>query len=341
MATPAFDPPSRSALAVIPCLNEADRLAGLIARVLDDPRWTDPLVVVADGGSKDGGFERAQAIAATDPRVRVIRNPKRVQSAAINLAVARYGRGRRWLARIDAHCRYPSAYVSSLIDEATRTGAVSVVVSMRSEGVNRFQRGVASAQNSWLGAGGAAHRRAPRPGFVDHGHHALMDLAAFGAAGGYDESFTHNEDAELDTRLRRLGGRIWLTDRVSLTYFPRGSPAALFRQYLNYGAGRARTLKRHRERPKARQLAPLLVAPALAALVFAPEAPLLAVPALAWATGCCLAGVALALAKRDPATVLAGPAAMIMHLGWSLGFWREALRFPRQGPALARAEAGS
>jgi succinoglycan biosynthesis protein ExoA len=340
METPAPDPMARSALAIIPCLNEAERLPGLIARVLDDPGWTDPLVVIADGGSKDGGFERAQAIAATDPRVRVIRNPKRIQSAAINLAVAHFGLGRRWLARIDAHCRYPPGYVSSLIEDATRTGAVSVVVSMRSEGVDGFQRGVASAQNSWLGAGGAAHRRAPRPGFVDHGHHALMDLAAFRAAGGYDESFSHNEDAELDARLRRLGGRIWLTDRARLAYLPRGSPAALFRQYLNYGAGRARTLKRHRERPKLRQLAPLLVAPALAALAFAPVAPLLAIPALAWATSCCLAGAALALAKRDPAAVLAGPAAMTMHLGWSLGFWREALRLPRKGPALARAEAG-
>ena len=39
--------------------------------------------------------------------------------------------------------------------------------------------------------------------WADHGHHALMRISAFRAVGGYDESFSHNEDAELDYRLGR------------------------------------------------------------------------------------------------------------------------------------------
>ena len=48
-----------------------------------------------------------------------------------------------------------------------------------------------------------------------------MRIAAFRAVGGYDESFSHNEDAELDLRLTREGGRIWLTDKVRIGYHPR------------------------------------------------------------------------------------------------------------------------
>jgi hypothetical protein len=56
-----------------------------------------------------------------------------------------------------------------------------------------------------------AHRARGQGAFVDHGHHALMSIAAFRAVGGYDPDFAHNEDAELDHRLRAAGYDIWLT----------------------------------------------------------------------------------------------------------------------------------
>jgi succinoglycan biosynthesis protein ExoA len=315
----------RGGLAVIPCLNERDEIGPLIQRLLDDPDWTDPLVVVADGGSMDDTREQAAQIAAGDPRVRLIDNPKRIQSSAVNLAAARFGGGRRWLVRVDAHAQYPRGYVSSLIREAERMGASSVVVSMHTHGRHCFQRAAAFAQNSWLGTGGAAHRMPGKEGFVDHGHHALFDLDAFLGAGGYDESFTHNEDAELDVRLRKAGARIWLTRAVEIIYQPRTAPWPLLRQYFSYGWGRARTLRRHGERPRPRQMAPLLVAPALAALPLAPVWPAAAAPAAAWALICCLYGAVIAVRQRSRCALLSGPAAMIMHAGWSAGFWAQLL----------------
>ena len=101
---------------------------------------------------------------------------------------------------------------------------------MRSEGENCFQRAAAVAQNSVLGTGGAAHRRSGEEGFVDHGHHALFDLKQFDSVGGYDDTLSHNEDAEFDIRLTRAGGRIWLTRAIEVTYFPRSHPLALYRQ---------------------------------------------------------------------------------------------------------------
>ena len=119
---------------------------------------------------------------------------------------------------------------------------------------------------------------------MDHGHHALFDLAAFRALGGYDETFVANEDAEFDRRLTNSGGRIWLSEGLAIVYHPRRTAAALFAQYLRHGAGRARMLLRHRAQPRVRQLLPAAVAPAVLLLIPAVlRRCKLAFPAALWA----------------------------------------------------------
>jgi succinoglycan biosynthesis protein ExoA len=322
----AVEPAHDRVLIVVPCLNEAAGIARLIARLLDDDGLADPLLLVADGGSTDGSREIVAAIAARDRRVRLLANPGRLQSAGVNLAVRAMGGGRPWLVRVDAHADYPRGYVSRLIAEARRTGADSVVVAMETRGHTPFQRAAAAAQNSRLGTGGAAHRLGARAGWVDHGHHALFSREAFEAVGGYDESFSHNEDAEFDVRLSGEGGRIWLTDRTRIIYHPRRTSGALWRQYFIYGKGRARTALKHRTRLKPRQAAPLAVAPAVLALGFTPLFWPLAAPAVLWAAAATAYGAALGLRARDPAVLMAGPAAMIMHFAWSSGFWIQLAR---------------
>ncbi len=328
--TGPLPPPAGSVLVVIPCLDEALHISGLLRQLLATVDGLSARIVVADGGSRDGSVDLVAAIAREDERVVLLSNPKRIQSAGINLAVERFGANASDLIRIDAHGAYPASYCRTLLAEARARRSDAVVVSLLTAAAGTFQRAVAAAQNSRLGTGGARHRLAPEAAFVDHGHHALVRLDAFRAVGGYDETFTHNEDAEFDMRLRAGGGRIWLTDKVRPTYYPRGTPGALFRQYVNYGRGRARTLRKHRMRPAPRQLAMALVAPACVGAVAAPAllplgvpaVVLVTAPALAWAGASLVLGAALALAARDVRIALAGPAAMIMHAGWSVGFWR-------------------
>ena len=179
-------------------------------------------------------------------------------------------------------------------------------------------------------------RSEAKAGWVDHGHHALFDLASYEAIGGYDESFSHNEDAELDHRLTREGGRIWLTDKTRIIYHPRETPLALWKQYFSYGKGRARTVLKHYQPLKLRQTLPLAVAPAVASLLAAPFFWAFAIPALVWAFAALTYGALLGVRRRDPAAMLSGVAAMIMHLGWSAGFWTQLMSNRPQPEALAR-----
>jgi succinoglycan biosynthesis protein ExoA len=318
-------PIPKSILIVIPCLNEREHIAQLLAHVRSDTGALDRLIVVVDGGSQDGTQTIVAEIAKHDPSIKLMFNPKRIQSAGVNLAVRTFGEGRQWLVRLDAHACYPAGYIRTLIAEAHRTEATSVVVAMTSRGTELFQAAVAAVQNSLLGAGGAPHRRAGKARFVDHGHHALFDLQRFMAIGGYDESASHNEDAEFDIRLTRTGGTIWLTRAVEVVYFPRTSIKAVYHQYVCYGRGRAATLVRHRQVPKLRQLLPACVAPAVAAAIGAPWMAVAGAPALLWSALCILFGAGLGMKLGLRGAILAGIVSMTIHMAWSIGFWWELL----------------
>ncbi len=318
-------------LIVIPCLNEEAHLPGLLARLVEESG--EALIVVADGGSRDRSVEIVQEIAARNGNVRLLPNPRRLQSAAVNLAARTFGQGRRWLVRIDAHCGYPAGYARGLVAAAERTGAASVVAPMVTRGEACFQRACATAQNSRLGTGGSAHRHVGEGRFVDHGHHALMALDAFLAVGGYDEQFSHNEDAELDVRLTRAGGRIWLEPALAIVYHPRKTVLGLARQYFKYGEGRARTAQRHLTPLKARQALPLAIAPiVLVAILGGPFFWPLAIPAAVWAAACLGFGLWLGFRDRSLCASLSGVAAMVMHFAWSAGFLQQRLLRPAPGP---------
>ena len=313
-----------NALIVIPCLNEEKNIERLVQQFLNNNKDYAVRIVVVDGGSSDNTKKIINVLAKKHSNVLYLHNQKRLQSVAVNRAVEKFAEDAEFIIRVDAHAVYPNDYCKTLIEEAISTNADSVVVSMETRGITNFQKKVAAASNSKLGNGGSAHRSAGVKGhWVEHGHHALMRIDAFKKVGGYDESFSHNEDAELDMRLQQAGCKIWLTDRTYIIYHPRTSASALFKQYINYGRGRVRTLLKHRKLPRLRQILPVAVAPAVVltfiAILF--SSALLAAPLFLWAVLCISYGVMIAI-KLDYISLLpVGLVAMIMHMAWSLGFW--------------------
>jgi succinoglycan biosynthesis protein ExoA len=311
-----------STLVIIPTLNEEKHIERVVTRILAGTDHLDLMVVVADGGSTDATCAIVQHLERLDPRVSLIHNRKRIQAAGINDAVCKYGTAARFLIRVDAHAYYPDRYCETLLNVQARTQADSVVVGMYTAGTSCFQRAAAAAQNSLLGNGGSAHRSDGADRWVDHGHHALMTIYAFAAAGGYDETFSHNEDVELDNRLAESGFHIYLTSEAQVTYYPRRSLAELFRQYFNIGRGRARNFLKHRKNAKIRHLALAAVAPAICLTVLTPFAGIFAVPALAWIVLSVGYGLILGARLHSICAAAAGLAAITMHAGWSFGFFR-------------------
>jgi succinoglycan biosynthesis protein ExoA len=311
----------------IPTLNEADHIETTIRTLIgDDPRMREVRIVCADGGSTDATRAIVERLRDEFVNVSVIDNPQRLAGAGVN-AVARAFAGRAdVLVRCDAHAGYPRGFVFGVSEALLRRDAVSIVVAMDSRGLTCFQKANAWAVDLPIGSGGAAHRGGRRSGYVDHGHHAAFRLEVFNRLAGYDASFATNEDAELDVRLARAGGRIYLDTDWRIDYFPRATLAAVWRQYRAYGRGRARNLRKHAQRPKLRQAIPAVNLLALAgALAIAPLLPwALAAPAL-YVGALASASVFVALREKSLCGLGAGLALGAMHTAWAFGFLGETL----------------
>lgn len=326
-AAPAQVEPA-AVLAVIPALNEARHIETCIRSLMaGSPRLREVPMTVADGGSSDDTVAIVEALRAEFPNLSVMHNPKRLQSAALNLAAEQQaGPQTRILVRCDAHSIYPENFILDVAQSLANTGAASLVIPMDAVGETCFEKGNAWIVDTPLGSGGAAHRGGKASGWVDHGHHAGFDLEWYKKIGGYDESFSHNEDAEYDARLGKAGGRVYLDAGIRIRYIPRGSITRLAKQYHGYGKGRARNARKHGTRLKLRQSAPIVaflgsLAGLLVSLVYLPA---LILP-LGYLSILAAASLAVAVKHKSACGLFAGVAAGTMHMSWAVGFLRGAL----------------
>jgi succinoglycan biosynthesis protein ExoA len=325
-AHPAQVEPS-AILAVIPALNEARHIETCIRSLMaGTPALREVPLTVADGGSKDDTVAIVERLKGEFPNLSVMHNPKRLQSAALNLAAETQSTDTtRILVRCDAHSIYPENFILDVAQSLVDAGAESLVIPMDAVGETCFEKGNAWIVDTPLGSGGAAHRGGKESGWVDHGHHAGFDLAWFRRIGGYDETFSHNEDAEYDARLNKAGGRVYLDAGIRIRYIPRGNVSGLARQYYGYGSGRARNARRHATPMKLRHLMPVF---ALLGSAFGLFASLVYLPALILPLGyvgvLMLASVGVAIKHQSTCGLFAGIAAGTMHMSWAAGFLREA-----------------
>jgi succinoglycan biosynthesis protein ExoA len=299
---------------IIPAREAAATIADAVTSALAQQAVDEVVVAAADPATRSA-VERID-----DPRVRVVGNPEGTTPAALNRAL-RHSTG-DIVVRCDAHSVLPPGYVARAVELLESTGAANVGGRQVPRGTAPFERAVAMAMVSPVGAGDARYRLGGRPGPTDTVYLGVFRRSELEAVGGFDETLERNQDYELNWRLRQKGGVVWFDPELAVEYRPRSSPKALWRQYFDYGYWKRIVLRRHPGSLRWRQLAaPALVvglgvSAALALFDWRKAAVLPAVYAATTAG----AGVADLVRRRDPAALLEPAALWVMHLAWGSGF---------------------
>ena len=215
---------------VVPCRNEGRFIEACLRSVLafECPASVGIEVLVMDGCSTDETKALAQKIANTDSRVRVLDNPGRIQSTAVNLGI-RAARG-TWIMRLDAHARYPANYLRICYETARRSGADNVgglfITEARGPG---YQAQLVQALTTHrFGVGDAGYRTGGGEAWVDTVPYGFFDRRVFERLGWLDERLVRAQDYEFNRRLIAAGGRIRRNPAIRVFYYNQPTLSAFY-----------------------------------------------------------------------------------------------------------------
>jgi succinoglycan biosynthesis protein ExoA len=327
---------------VIPTLDEASNIGPTLARLGDTGYPGDRIeFLVVDGGSSDGTRAIAMAIAARAKAersaiIRVLDNPRRLQSAAINLAAELADPRSEWLIRCDCHAEYPVDFVAAIvraIAQRSGNGYAGVVYAVRccTDGPDCFRNASGWAFCSKLGGGNSAYRTGTPIGPIDHGWHGAFNREILRAVGGYDTGMVANEDVDLSWRLRDSGYRLWIAGDIPVGYITRGTPLALWKQFSRYGRGRVLLMERHSGAFKLRHLPMVALLPWTVFVVAAtPLLPFLWLTFIPYGAVLAAATFQALRGTRNRCQFWLPIALAVMHLSWGWGFFAQCATSLRQ-----------
>ena len=233
---------------VMPVYNEAGYIEAAIESLLtqDYPREKMEWLFV-DGRSTDETRALIEAygerLEEEHPKlIRLLDNPKRTVPYAMNAGI-RASRG-RYIVRLDAHADYPPDYISACIEELEARPEVDNVGGFATtRGRGRRGETIARMLSSRFGVGDSQFRTEGQAGYVDTVPFGAFRREVFTKVGGFDIRLTRNQDNEMNDRIRRGGGRIWLSERIRLTYWCRDTVRGICRMARQNGRWNVLTMR--------------------------------------------------------------------------------------------------
>ncbi len=221
---------------IIPIFNEEQYIAKCLESIIESDYDKNKMeVLLVDGGSTDKTLDIIDGYQQKYSLFKLLRNPDRTVPFAMNMGIkAACG---EFVVRLDAHAMYPKDYFSKLIDyhqklQADNVGGV-VVTAVRHK--NNVSHAIKNVLSDKLGVGSAFRSGVKEIKEVDTVPFGCYKKEVFDKVGLYDERLTRNQDIELNKRLKRAGGKIFIVPDIESTYYARESFKALAKNNFQNG----------------------------------------------------------------------------------------------------------
>lgn len=253
---------------VCPIYNEEKYIAKCIDSILEqDFPHDDMEVLFVDGMSSDRTREIVLEYTEKYKFIRLLDNPHRTSPYAMNIGIENAAGDT--IFRMDAHAQYPDNYLSELyqklqeLPNAENVGGVCETLPC-----NETNEAYAIAEvlsnsfgmgNSYFRTGISEIRK------VDTVPFGCFHKILFKRVGLYDTDLDRNQDDELNGRIIRNGGSIYIIPAIKIKYFARDKMEKVRKMFYQYGLYKPLVNKKLGAPATIRQFVPLLF---LLALVF-------------------------------------------------------------------------
>lgn len=222
---------------ICPIYNEEKYIRNFLDSLLQQDYPKDNIeIIIVDGKSKDMTRDILAEYIVKYPFIRLIDNPERIVPYAMNRGID-VAKG-NIIMRLDAHTFYQPNYISVLVDGLRRLKADNVGSVCKTDVLNKNPKSLAIREvlGNKFGVGNSTFRTG-----IDHEQE--VETVPFGCwpkevfekYGKYDVRLVRNQDIELNKRIIRGGGKIYILPDTYCTYLARETWGALSKN--NYGNG--------------------------------------------------------------------------------------------------------
>lgn len=228
---------------VMPVYNEEKYIDKCVRSLLeqDYPKENMEWIFV-DGQSGDATVRILDDYAKKYPNlIRVYDNPHKIVPYAMNIGIA-HARG-NYIVRLDAHADYASDYISKCVHYLETTDAENVGGLADTKSSGFVGNAIAKMLSSKFGVGNSQFRTDGESGYVDTVPFGAFRREVFTKYGGYDERLVRNQDNEMNYRIRKNGGKIYLSRDIRLSYYCRDTIKGIAQMALKNGMWNVITMK--------------------------------------------------------------------------------------------------
>ena len=222
---------------IIPCLNEEKYISTCIESILNsDIDFKSCEIIFVDGNSRDRTVEIITTYQEKYSFIKLLHNPKKITPVSMNIGI-KEARG-DFIFIISAHANYPKDYFKKLYDYLIKLKAdcVGGVLITDVKNKNKKSNSIKEVLSHPLGVGNASFRTgSSKIKEVDTVAFGCYTRESFKNYGLYNEKLVRNQDIELNKRIIKCGGKIYLIPDVKCTYYARENFWDLAKNNFNNG----------------------------------------------------------------------------------------------------------
>ncbi len=225
-------------------------------------------ILAVDGMSEDRTRDILGKYTGKHSTFKIIDNPDKITPVAFNLGIKNATGD--VITIVSAHSTISKDYISSCIHYLKKKNADNVGGPMRAVGTDYISKAIALAYDSTFGLGGGRFHDQRYEGEVDTVYLGCWLKGVFEKVGLFDERLVRNQDIEFNSRLRKSGGKIFLTPEIKSYYYCRSNLKDLWVQNFRTGLWNIKTIKLSPDSLSLRHFIPLLFVLSLTASWFIP-----------------------------------------------------------------------
>lgn len=222
---------------ICPIFNEEKYIISCIESILLQDYSKENLeVFFVDGMSSDNTRAIVAKYASKYPFIKLLDNPYKIVPYAMNIGIES-SKG-DIIMRLDAHAEYPKNYFTTLVRKLIELDADNVGAVCKTDVLNKTQKTLAIREVlcNKFGVGNSIFRLGVyKEQEVDTVPFGCWKRKVFEVYGKYNVKLVRNQDIELNKRIVRGGGKIYIIPETYCVYFARETFKGLAKNNYNNG----------------------------------------------------------------------------------------------------------